>query len=672
MSEPAREELDRLHVVHELSLTLGFRGEVLYADARLSCERRESAASPWLTEKDAVLCHGEAVLWESSRDEGWEQEALAWLLAKPTRAAPDPADIAASAGEWGWTVGGILGSAAGEETIDWLTERSRDPGTLARIVFRALDDPAAMIPVETALWPPGADGKLLVDGDKESPGTSIVRLPRCRRTTPRSPSGFPREPGLLRILKLRGSDIESARTTVIPAAPADSVLSGQTSVTETDLAAGIGQDDVRSFDLAVVSAHSVPGVGAIFADGTEVSSHALGKTLAAGPLALFLALCGSATGRRGAKGVAPSASTAEACAVHGAPLTIGFQGNEIADRKAEGFVRGCLEEMGESLHRQLPADEASRVWELATRRARRGLLEPFMPVLFVAPTAFEHAGDVNRPRRRKSRLAMRSAYATCFGCPGQVVCFADPEDPERLLRVPLAVDTGVQLIASLHVDQGSGVGLRTLTAGRIGAVRDAWGLPRDVGITVRATGDRPRGTDAWAWQSAELSALLRAVSAVTREPVPPAAMMLLHESVASDWGAIDGECRAVEISSGAPVVRFGKWPALDVRPLHYHEDVGKPSSFGPSVPWLRAAPAAREVGLALARSQTKAFVHAARSDSQLSSEPAKQDTVEVRVPARATLAERVGDDARPKISGLVVSSPPSGGIAAADDIYALT
>ena len=577
--------------IYELRLDWGFIDRELVLDATMTVfdySGGEIEGPP----ARVALCHGASVWQPFSDCAGFEPEALAWLHGdQPSPALPHPGDL--TDGEcvelWRKTLTRRLALGFGADALAQLHESARRLEHLVRIVVRPRDPVAARLPVETLCW---LDGP----APQEHP-ISVLRLP-VRLTAAMSPPRFAsREPGVYSATMLRAYD------------SSDEELGGLTRLMEgfedadglLKIACGgmrrqlDGLDDnavaaAQAADLVVVGGHGTADCALLLPGGGRLDADAISGALVDGPSCVLLAICRSATAPPPDSERLTLPSLAEAIAERGPAVTIGFQRDEVDKTPVRVFAETAFSALGPLLVE--PEHTMSLLdWELAlceTRLGRAGL-DPIAPVAFVHPSLLDGvpAERATPPRtlRRSRHLVTGEAEATCWYVPGQLTCFAASSHPQaRQLRVPLPVDCGVDLRVALsrgcHADPNERGDHHTLTIQVLKDLARAFELDDALGITVELSA-RPVDMQ-WANETAELSAAIRALSAITRRRAPDAALELLY--ALRQWGAPDGAPRVIDISTGRPVARLAGWPSLIVAPQPGVAPFDPPVNLGPGLP----------------------------------------------------------------------------------------
>jgi hypothetical protein len=339
----------------------------------------------------------------------------------------------------------------------------------------------------------------------------------------------------------------------------------------------------RRTDLLAVCGHANVDAGlSVGSDGRSLAGERLAETLLGsyGASVVILAMCGSAVredpGRLGAQ-----PSIAEAFARRGAGIVVGFQGTRVDPAMVSTFARTLLGTVAPALLHCESRACALPAWESAVVAARRAVDETVAPVVHVHPGLL--AGRAGRPmaagRLHASRVpvALRS---TPFYVPGQVVV-ADAGEAFGLLRLPLPVDVGRRLDIELTFDGRSPASHgTTLAADDLKRLAELWGFAP--GLAIRVTASGAPVPPYWAAQSAELSAVIRAVSvAADRRRIPDAVLGWLDAAVASDRGAHDAAPRLVA-AGGRRAAHLGTWPALWVETRDFDETPLGPSGEPPA------------------------------------------------------------------------------------------
>jgi hypothetical protein len=588
--------------LHELRLDWGFVDRELVLDATMTvfADGDGEHGSP----ARVALCHG-ARVWQPFSDRGgFESEALAWLQGeKPSPALPHPGDLTTRECVELWRKALIrrLKQGIGDRAFHQLVGIASRPDHLVRIVVRPRDHLAARLPVEVLCS---------LDGTPQH-AVSVLRLPVRLADSITRPGMAAREPGVYSAALLRtydASDEESGRLGALTTAFARSSGLLQIRCTGTERQFERFDEEtlgsVREADLVLLAGHGTADCALRVAAGDDLDVDSIAGALAGGPSSVVLAICRSAVARAPDAEMAAQPSLAEAVASQGAAITIGFQGEEVEKKCVSDFVETAFDALGPLL--TTPDRSLTLLdWELALCDARFGRpgLDPIAPVAFVHPMlltgASIRAPEPSRvPRGRLTYRAPRldETEATCWYVPGQIACFAASSAFDaRQLRVPLPVDCGVDLRVSLaqgaHVDPRQGGDHHSVTLEDLVRLGHAFDLGGRLGITLELTA-RPVDSR-WANRAAELSAAMRGLSAITTQPVPAAALQLLHAAVRDTWGAPDGAPRVIDIQSGQAVARLAPWPSLIVEP---HGTVARSAPPIERLPGLPPAPPATLLG----------------------------------------------------------------------------
>lgn len=515
-----------------------------------------------------VLCRGRRV-WRRQRSKGgFGQLALSWIEGE--LGSDWEGDVSLLPGgrrtDWGVLLAQRLADGVGAATMDYLVREAVAPATHVRLVFRALEERAAQLPVEALVWPAQRSQKPLVADQARS--LSVLRV---ATTVAHDPGGEPsvrgREPGLYRVLLLTApGDAQDFRIgrlgEQLQAAAARHGLA-QVVVpdawTELDALTPEIATQARRSDLVVFTGHGAGPTGLLVRGGRALDGEAVGSALSDGPSVVVLAMCGS--GMHSAPGdVKVRASVTEGVARAAVPLTIGLHASKTDFGPVEAFVHKLAERMAQPLL----GDTLSLLdWEQAMRAAQDVAVGQVAAIAYVHPALL--AGSV--PSRRTSPRAVtssRSATAVPWYVPGQVALFPRPGSDRGggLLRIPLPVDAGVELRVELvadgaHQTGGSAVGISDLAR-----LSGCWGLPTATAIRLATSG--VSAPSDWANRSAELSAAVRALMVILGARPPAAVIALVDEAVAADWGAHDAAPRVVDVGSGRRIARFDAWPPLTV------------------------------------------------------------------------------------------------------------
>lgn len=456
-----------------------------------------------------------------------EVRALQQPVPRPNLGDPDLLPDRDLGRRWGMTFG------------TWLHQLLPDGG-VDRISFRPLDLAAARLPFETLVSPDDEGGPIFTGG------VSLIRLPQ-RLDAPLRPPGAlaGSEPGrhVARALAApaRDLDLDAFVDAVASLEGRRGLRASVVAAADECFAGEFGDDHV---DLLVCCGHGTRDDGWQLPCVT-LSGEALARHLDGRPAAVILAMC-------------QSAFAAARLTASGIGLAVGFQGRDSPEIDVRNFVRETTDALREPL---LDGADMFAAWEraLIAGRGRLSHHEGVLPVVVVHPDLLAGVTRARVTNLRTDRPPRAPATARPFYVPGQVCCW---RENERTLRLPLPVDAGVLLT------------LRVTTEGRRGsALADAWRLPEHWGLAIECS--PPSAVAGWATSSAELSAAIRALSHLLGEPPPDAVLALLDETVARDWGAPDAAPRGIESGSGARVVRFAQWPALDVDATITHQLPGE-------------------------------------------------------------------------------------------------
>ncbi|MDQ8043085.1 MAG: hypothetical protein REI11_00650 [Patulibacter sp.] len=578
--------------VAELRVTWGFAQVTrsarpgLVADVDLLEEQvlRDAEGKEVRAVHAAPLCVGK-VLWPGGRwdDLGLASQTIAWLRDDPG------ADLAAlprglyQGGAtdvlrwWGTFVGMALQNAVGGDRIAELVDAAESGAKHVRFVFRARDDQAARIPVETLFWPlaDSLDSVL-------ARGVSILRTPGSVSTAdPWSVADFaPAEVDGLQAMVVRTSGRpltdDAASTLGLDGAHREVTDHASWSALQADPSA------LRFTDLLMVTGTGTPDRGLDADDtpdepldgytiGTLVTDHQRARN----PSAVVLASCGSAESPAPGGDAWLTASLAATVSELGAPLVIGFQGETVGVPAAMGFTASLTR----AWRTRLAEGDGSptlRDWEDAVAVARAAN-QRAAAVVFAHPATLLGRDTRGTTTVHAAALRTGSRIVAPYYVFGQLAWTTPPDEPERLLRVPVPVDCGVRLVVTVGDGALAAPDVRTtnrpLSDNDRHALFAAWPELAALGFSVTlADGSARLPTVGNPFRQpirpvAHLAATVRAIADIVGVPVPGPVLDLVHRRVAEAGGTPDGRVRLIDHATGStyPGLR-GEWPALRVEP----------------------------------------------------------------------------------------------------------
>jgi hypothetical protein len=540
-------------VIHELRCTLWLEGAEVLLDADLLVGEH---GSPIQLES---LATG-AVIWNAHTPGHFEAAAWRWLTRRLASWELDPLRLPDQvvAEEWGRHLARCLADGVGPEVLDELLARRAKTGRV-RLVFRALDRATIRLPYETLVWPVAEKVPLVADHAR---CVSVLRVADRIPTARATPPVGARHPGIhrARVQAALGPDADTRFADPLAAVLAGAGATGAEPIKRLDPGA------VRGTDLLLVCGHGDARRGLELGEGERADASDFGL-LGEVVDSAILAMCGSAAEDPPVDEASPALALARA----GAGPIVGFQG-DVVDLDN---VRLCVDELVRVLSPALAGETRDalvtlELWEDALAAGRHRIHDAAtVPVAYVHPAQLlaGAARDVALRRSAPWQWADEDTVPVTvipWYVPGQLVRLSDGD---QMFRVPVPVDVGRLLDVAVvrgtdsRVDGKAYVGPADLDEL---AARFDFPPDRRIALVCHAGTTEPRDLGWWGARSAELSAIIRALTTGRRLSIPPAVRKLLDEAVRQDWGAHDAAPRLVEIDSGRAVRHLASaWPPLE-------------------------------------------------------------------------------------------------------------